>query len=71
MVLTYPLMAAIQEISARIGRVTGAGIAANLRKNYPRPLLYCPPKGLPHSSDPIRQDGLQGQVLPTTLSRLE
>ena len=41
MVLTYPLMAAIQEISARIGRVTGVGIAANLRKNYPRPLLYC------------------------------
>ena len=41
MVLTYPLMTAIQEISARIGRVTGAGIAANLRKNYPRPLLYC------------------------------
>jgi Mn2+/Fe2+ NRAMP family transporter len=34
-------MAAIQEISARIGRVTGAGIAANLRKNYPKPLLYC------------------------------
>jgi NRAMP (natural resistance-associated macrophage protein)-like metal ion transporter len=41
MVITYPLMAAIQEISARIGRVTGAGIAANLRKNYPRPILYC------------------------------
>jgi NRAMP (natural resistance-associated macrophage protein)-like metal ion transporter len=41
MVLTYPLMAAIQVISARIGRVTGAGISANLRKNYPRPLLYC------------------------------
>jgi NRAMP (natural resistance-associated macrophage protein)-like metal ion transporter len=40
MLLTYPLMAAIQEISARIGRVTGVGIAANLRKNYPRPLLY-------------------------------
>src|SRR5580765_5374789 len=40
MVLTYPLMAAIQEISARIGRVTGAGIAANLRKSYPRSLLY-------------------------------
>ena len=35
MLLTYPLMAAIQEISARIGRVTGVGIAANLRKNYP------------------------------------
>jgi NRAMP (natural resistance-associated macrophage protein)-like metal ion transporter len=40
MVLSYPLMAAIQEISARIGRVTGFGIAANLRKNYPRPVLY-------------------------------
>ena len=40
MLLSYPLMAAIQEISARIGRVTGVGIAANLRKNYPKPLLY-------------------------------
>jgi NRAMP (natural resistance-associated macrophage protein)-like metal ion transporter len=40
MLLSYPLMAAIQEISARIGRVTGCGIAANLRKNYPKPLLY-------------------------------
>jgi Mn2+/Fe2+ NRAMP family transporter len=38
MVLTYPLMAAIQEISARIGRVTGSGIAANLRKSYPKPI---------------------------------
>src|SRR5437868_13874764 len=41
MVLTYPLMTAIQEISARIGRVTGIGIAANLRKNYPKSVLYC------------------------------
>jgi NRAMP (natural resistance-associated macrophage protein)-like metal ion transporter len=40
MLLSYPLMAAIQEISARIGRVTGCGIAANLRKNYPRWILY-------------------------------
>jgi NRAMP (natural resistance-associated macrophage protein)-like metal ion transporter len=40
MLLSYPLMAAIQEISARIGRVSGCGIAANLRKNYPKPLLY-------------------------------
>jgi Mn2+/Fe2+ NRAMP family transporter len=40
MLLTYPLMAAIQEISAGIGRVTGMGIVANLRKNYPKPLLY-------------------------------
>src|SRR5580765_3334841 len=40
MLISYPLMAAIQEICARIGRVTGCGLAANLRKNYPRPLLY-------------------------------
>ena len=40
MLLSYPLMAAIQEISARIGRVTGCGIAGNLRKSYPRPLLF-------------------------------
>ena len=40
MLLSYPLMAAIQEISARIGRVTGRGIAANLRKSYSKLLLY-------------------------------
>src|ERR1700719_1896665 len=39
MLLTWPLMAAIQEISARIGRVTGKGIAANLREHYPVALL--------------------------------
>jgi Mn2+/Fe2+ NRAMP family transporter len=32
-------MAAIQEISARIGRVTGEGIAGNIRRYYPRSLL--------------------------------
>jgi Mn2+/Fe2+ NRAMP family transporter len=37
MLTSYPLMAAIQEICAR---VTGCGLAANLGKNYPRPLLY-------------------------------
>jgi NRAMP (natural resistance-associated macrophage protein)-like metal ion transporter len=40
MLFTYPLMAAIQEISARIGRVTGCGIAANLRRHFPRTILY-------------------------------
>lgn len=40
MVLSYPLMAAIQEVCGRIGRVTGGGLAANLRKNYPRPVLF-------------------------------
>ncbi|WP_084637562.1 NRAMP family divalent metal transporter [Paludibacterium yongneupense] len=40
MPLTFPLMAAIQVICARIGRVTGKGIGANLREHYPRRLLY-------------------------------
>src|SRR3569832_299274 len=40
MLLPYPLMAAIQEISARIGRITGHGIAGNLRHHYPSWLLY-------------------------------
>src|SRR5207302_1643970 len=40
MLFTYPLMAAMQEISARIGRVTGHGIAGNARRCYPRWLLY-------------------------------
>lgn len=39
MLFTWPLMAAIQEISARIGRVTGDGIAGNLRAHYPPWLL--------------------------------
>jgi NRAMP (natural resistance-associated macrophage protein)-like metal ion transporter len=38
-VLSFPLMVAIQQIAAEIGRVTGAGIARNLRRHYPRPLL--------------------------------
>jgi Mn2+/Fe2+ NRAMP family transporter len=35
LLFSYPLMAAIKEISARIGRVTGYGIAGNLRRHYP------------------------------------
>jgi NRAMP (natural resistance-associated macrophage protein)-like metal ion transporter len=34
MLFCFPLMAAIQEISARIGRVTGRGIAGNIRAHY-------------------------------------
>ena len=40
MLFSYPLMMAIQEICARIGRVTGVGIAGNMRRHYPRPLLF-------------------------------
>lgn len=39
MVLAYPLMASIQEISARIGRTTSFGLAGNLRLFYPISLL--------------------------------
>jgi NRAMP (natural resistance-associated macrophage protein)-like metal ion transporter len=39
MLFTWPLMAAIQEISASIGRVTGHGIAGNIRRHYPGWLL--------------------------------
>ena len=35
MLFTYPLMSVVQMISARIGRVTGHGIAGNLRRHYP------------------------------------
>jgi Mn2+/Fe2+ NRAMP family transporter len=40
MLLTYPLMAGIQEISAWIGRVTGVGIAGNIRRHYSPLVLY-------------------------------
>jgi NRAMP (natural resistance-associated macrophage protein)-like metal ion transporter len=39
LVFSYPLMVGIQEISARIGRVTGRGIAGNLKRFYPAWLL--------------------------------
>src|SRR5215813_8780417 len=38
-VLTYPMMAAIQSVSARIGRVTGHGLAANMKRLFPTPLV--------------------------------
>jgi NRAMP (natural resistance-associated macrophage protein)-like metal ion transporter len=40
LLFSWPLMCAIQEISARIGRVTGRGIAGVLRQHYPAPMLY-------------------------------
>jgi NRAMP (natural resistance-associated macrophage protein)-like metal ion transporter len=38
--LTYPLMVGIQMVSARIGRVTGHGLATNIRRHCPAWLLY-------------------------------
>src|SRR5215510_10958107 len=39
-VFTTPLMIGIQIVSGRIGRVTGHGLAANVRDHFPRPLVY-------------------------------
>ena len=39
MLLTFPLMVAIQEISARVGRVTGHGISGNVCRHYSSWLL--------------------------------
>jgi NRAMP (natural resistance-associated macrophage protein)-like metal ion transporter len=40
MLLTYPLMVSIQEISARIGRVTGHGIAGNVCRHFPESMTW-------------------------------
>jgi len=39
-VITFPLMSVIQEMCARIGLVTGRGLAANIRKYFPKKILY-------------------------------
>src|ERR1700744_6765094 len=37
---TYPLMVGIQMVSARLGCITGRGLAANVKAGFPRPVLY-------------------------------
>lgn len=39
-VFTFPLMAVVQEMCARIGLVTGRGLAGNIKRLYPRWMLY-------------------------------
>lgn len=39
-IITIPLMAAIQNMCARIGLVTASGLTGTLKKHYPKPLLY-------------------------------
>src|SRR5437762_4947383 len=39
MVLTYPLMCAVQLVSAHIGRVTGEGLAKNLTTTFPKAIV--------------------------------
>ena len=38
--VTFPLMAAVQLMCARLGMVTGRGLAAAVRKHYPRWVLW-------------------------------
>jgi NRAMP (natural resistance-associated macrophage protein)-like metal ion transporter len=38
--IAFPLMAAIQQMCARIGLVTSHGLTGALKENYPRPVLY-------------------------------
>lgn len=37
---TIPLMSVVQEMCARIGMVTGIGLAANIKQHYPKKVLY-------------------------------
>ena len=39
-ILAFPLMAAIQQMCARIGLVTSQGLSGTLKKHYPKPVLY-------------------------------
>ncbi|MEI8134132.1 MAG: divalent metal cation transporter [bacterium] len=40
MIFSFPMLVAIQLVSAQIGRVTGAGIAGNLKKYYPKWIMF-------------------------------
>jgi NRAMP (natural resistance-associated macrophage protein)-like metal ion transporter len=39
--ITYPLMVGIQMVSARLGCITGKGLAANVKAVFPKPVLFC------------------------------
>lgn len=41
MLLTFPLMSAVQLVSAHIGRVTGQGLAKNLVTSFPKAIVLC------------------------------
>ncbi|WP_343714835.1 Nramp family divalent metal transporter [Inquilinus sp.] len=40
LLLSFPLMVAIQEACARLGRISGKGLATNIAENFPRPVAY-------------------------------
>jgi len=51
--ITFPLMAAVQEMCARIGMVTSKGLTGTLKEHYSRPVLYL-----------MLLFSLSGQILP-------
>lgn len=40
LLLSFPLMVAIQEACARLGRISGKGLATNIAENFPRPVGF-------------------------------
>src|SRR4051812_44385970 len=40
LLFSLPFMTVIQDVAAQIGSVTGRGIAANLRRHYPKSMLW-------------------------------
>src|SRR2546430_15975233 len=64
---TFPLMAAVQLVCARIGLVTGRGLAGALRRPYPRPVLYAAPPLLPPANLLHLAAGLPGPAEAPTL----
>lgn len=40
LLFSLPFMTVIQDVAAQIGSVTGRGIAANLRRHYPKPVMW-------------------------------
>src|SRR5205809_1196974 len=45
-ILTWPLMCAVQMMCARIGMVTGEGLAGALKKKFPKPIIFLLALGL-------------------------
>lgn len=45
-IITWPLMCAVQMMCARIGMVTGLGLAASLKQKFPKPVIFLAAVGL-------------------------
>jgi hypothetical protein len=59
-VLTYPLMVGIQMVSARMGRVTGRGLASNIRAHFPAARSLCDRRDARHRQHDQRRSRHRG-----------